>query len=759
MAGLNLTVNSTDEHFYQKFLFNESAYGLYNWYNTGALLNSGELNQINFPARNEIWFRCSIYANWGYETKFFIGNENNASGFLLKDVLEYGNINSKLLINGTEISLTYDNYCSDDDGYNVHLLLHLKSGANDGIVDAKYASIYHADEHDDNVISQAVSTGNVNNGQLLTTLFFIMQKVDLDNAEYNIKIGNIAISDQALDILGALIPDTSIKTFNYDIQRDVVHNINLNFDIRVFLFCTVTFEAERIINRSEKFNCDTVRQLPHRLIITPSENGVFTDAINTTGVSNIEIELAAQQLTDRLTYVSTNPIKVLQKITGQYLDYKFSMIAEQVKITELNIHTGVCCTDLDKILYTQFSFGIPTPHGTMTQDEYNHWLDKYDEWLEEHFPDIEDRADFNKASTRMKLIAEVLDTNLVMQFDDFVSTADIKQEGYTYTNFISELFGWTSRAPSLMINCYIRDDTIFVIQRGHETNIVDLTNAKIANKVKSEKLLRLAWGSNTESYSITVTEPVYSDYDFTRKIGAVRDEDEDKDEASGDGKNQYDNNGLVLCTVIEEGDTRTVINYSYVQLANGKMYLTSEVHDNYEKDEHNEWKYVDSKTITHTILNAGVAGQVRTTAKDTETNDYEGSVVSFAIEPYDQRLSAYAKYRIVRDDDTGMLKEQELTDVQEKEVTINGIATVDTSLPVEDFETKKRFSDAINWLNRKNEEKISMDVYDYPHVIDFNDKIIFEGNDYHLESNTVVKTPRIINKQSIQIVRWHGLGD
>lgn len=96
-----------------------------------------------------------------------------------------------------------------------------------------------------------------------------------------------------------------------------------------------------------------------------------------------------------------------------------------------------------------------------------------------------------------------------------------------------------------------------------------------------------------------------------------------------------------------------------------------------------------------------------------------------------------------------------LTGEQEKEVTINGHALVDTSLPVTDFATKKNFSDAINWLNRKTQETISMDVYDFPHVIDFNDRIIFNGAEYFLESNTVTKTPRIVNKQSVRFVRWY----
>ena len=80
---------------------------------------------------------------------------------------------------------------------------------------------------------------------------------------------------------------------------------------------------------------------------------------------------------------------------------------------------------------------------------------------------------------------------------------------------------------------------------------------------------------------------------------------------------------------------------------------------------------------------------------------------------------------------------------------------IDTSFPVYGNDTLAKISSAIRWLNRKTQETVSFDLYDYPHVVDFLDKIIFNGNEYFLQSNIVSKTPRIVNKQSLTLVRWY----
>ena len=83
-----------------------------------------------------------------------------------------------------------------------------------------------------------------------------------------------------------------------------------------------------------------------------------------------------------------------------------------------------------------------------------------------------------------------------------------------------------------------------------------------------------------------------------------------------------------------------------------------------------------------------------------------------------------------------------------------GAALFDTSFPISDTAMLKKLTKDIEWLNRKTEEKVSMDIWQYPHLIDFTDKILFNGAAYFLESNQVTQTPREL-KQTVTMIRWY----
>ena len=104
----------------------------------------------------------------------------------------------------------------------------------------------------------------------------------------------------------------------------------------------------------------------------------------------------------------------------------------------------------------------------------------------------------------------------------------------------------------------------------------------------------------------------------------------------------------------------------------------------------------------------------------------------------------YSKWENLREEHT-----------ESEEITLPGIPLIDTNFPVMGEDTINELSEAYIWLNRKIKETISFDVYDYPHVFNFNDRIIFNDDEYFVESNTAIKTPRIVNQQSLVLVRWY----
>ena len=75
-------------------------------------------------------------------------------------------------------------------------------------------------------------------------------------------------------------------------------------------------------------------------------------------------------------------------------------------------------------------------------------------------------------------------------------------------------------------------------------------------------------------------------------------------------------------------------------------------------------------------------------------------------------------------------------------------------IPTSDTAVIQNYISQIKWLNRRIKETVSMEIYNYGHVIDFSERVKFRGNTYYLVSNTVTQTTREL-KQTINLVRWY----
>ena len=87
---------------------------------------------------------------------------------------------------------------------------------------------------------------------------------------------------------------------------------------------------------------------------------------------------------------------------------------------------------------------------------------------------------------------------------------------------------------------------------------------------------------------------------------------------------------------------------------------------------------------------------------------------------------------------------------------------IDTEFPVKGEAYLKELTQAILWLNRKTHEIVTLEdfanicdgVPDVGHIVDFTERIRFEGQEYFLQSNAVELTPRSL-KQTIKMTRWY----
>ena len=366
----------------------------------------------------------------------------------------------------------------------------------------------------------------------------------------------------------------------------------------------------------------------------------------------------------------------------------------------------------DEMLYTQLDYKIP-------QNEQWHRINNQSQVEEEELPSMA------SASSHITKIADILNREPILQFDDFVSTVDVEAGGSTYNDIIRNLFGWTSRIPQMMINCYLRAGKIYVVQRGHEANVIDLSELEYAVPIIHKSLIRTMWGSTP--WSKTEVRSGY--YWYLQPIP--------KQASSKSNKSSYtyDDSGLIQSTTTHGADSGsyTITNYYYETLKNGRKFLRTEETAIYENNIR-----VDYKITEHTPLGQG---QEHVSVRDEDGEDL-GSVIGKS--KGDDRIisTGFGKYEIV--------------DVNYKEQrTLNGISLFDTSFPVHGEEKLVELTDAIKWLNLKTQESIDIDIHNYNHVIDFNDKILFDGNYYYLQNNTVIKNSRIVNKQSVSMVRWY----
>ena len=530
-----------------------------------------------------------------------------------------------------------------------------------------------------------------------------------------------------------------------DAVRQIGNGIVILYDKERYVNNTVVvpFDTEREIIRIENFHLDTTRYLPYQLTIDGTETTVIPMAPNDAGLQSINIQMSEQQVTDRVSFVHAGNCNIMDKIQGTYRDYVFDLRIEETDRQGI-LQTCSCCSDIDEILYSQIAYTIP-------EDKYE-WSEDYLEWAgikrQEHPDEDIELQPTTTAEEHLRMIANKMGKNLVYRGVKFYSTNNVDENGgKTYASVISELIGWSSRLPHMEINAYFRGDTLYVVQRGFESNTVSLSGAKIANLKINQKLMRTTWGSDIKSESTVDT--------FINEWAEI--EKEPYNPSSG-GSSTYNDDNLVETTTTESETERTETTYYYEIGEHGEKYLAYERTVKYEIDERGNWQEYDTITTTHE--------RVSTTQSHIYAEDSDGAIVGEVVSPnrFDDRATPYdmgrytSDFNIVHDSQGNQYKLLSIKHFSEKlekgTRTTYGLSLVDTSFPVYGEANLTYLTQQLMLLNRKVEETISMDVYDIDHVIGFDDKISFNGATYYLKSNNVLQDERTVNKQSLVMVRW-----
>ena len=539
---------------------------------------------------------------------------------------------------------------------------------------------------------------------------------------------------------GAVIP--------FDVQTDSLRNLQKKFsifaDVRNTAKCGFSIYADsefRITSKKVQPFCvngdmavsyqccfflfsDSCLKRPYNTTFIPANTEILPSPFvipaqkPKSGMVSMKISLNELTLSDSFEMEITYPVDVLDAVSGQVLDYRYSYVIGETDWQDMTI-TASGMYDVDRILYMPM---------------------KYSAGSKKH-----------KAGYHAQKIAGALGKNLNIAIDDFTHSSTWVGNGQTYESIISSLFGWTSEIPHRQINVFLRaaDNSINIIQRGHEAKTTDISSTHHTRPHFHRELVRTMWSGKSSNGTIASVqniniEPIpfsgtitFEDSSCSYISGYLVQEtaNGDSSEYSYEGSSET---GMYLSSknIRHSDGSRTVITYNYNMGAGGVRILGEEKEITYDKKNR-----IQSRRLTvHAPLGNGFYG-----TSVYVDGEYQGSSISTGSP------SGVAS-RYMRNEESITLGGARYSGSSGKN---DGNSFIDeANFPVEESNILKRLTKELKWLNRRIKETVSMDIYNYGHALDFFEKIRFNGHDYFLVSNEISQTTREL-KQSITIVRWY----
>ena len=509
-----------------------------------------------------------------------------------------------------------------------------------------------------------------------------------------------------------------------DTLRDIriVKKIQVTGDVlrRIGRCGTVLVDTKRTLVKQSRILADTKIEIPHTLTYAEFKER---------GIRSFSVTLGELTLSDNIQLETVQPLAVGECVEGRVMDYAFRFLVEET--SQRGIVQSVKGTySKDTLLYTPIHIYV-------------------------------ERA---KVSRYAAEIAAALGLKLHRLTDDFTPSQNFEGSGMTYHDFISALFGWTAKLPQRQINVFIRGDTLHIIQRGMEESVIDITNWPHAQPTIERKLVRSVWHSaNNNHESGAHNEEDTAPIPFTgtisfKEISRTYSNGFLVRETNENGYSTYTYDGEYLAEKHTHNVDGSTSRTDYAYASTGRdVYLFKEWERTTEAvndgKKHNEYDWEDwnrekgTERITyHAPLGYGwyattvyVDGVLE--GSSLSQGKPGGKASQFTVEQ--SNLSLGASY--ASDD------------------ALPYSSLIDTEFPVVGTDYLRALTREIEWLNRKTQETVTVEIRarirsgvpDIDHIVDFTERIRFEGHEYFLQSNTVELTPRLL-RQTIKMVRWYG---
>ena len=482
---------------------------------------------------------------------------------------------------------------------------------------------------------------------------------------------------------------------------------------------TALADTKRRLIRQSRILADTRIEIPHTLTYADFKNR---------GIRSFSVTLGELSLSDNIQLETVNPLPIGSNVQGRVMDYAFRFLVEET--SQRGIVQSVKGTySKDTLLYTPIHIYV-------------------------------ERA---KVSRYAAEIAAALGLKLHRLTDDFTPSQNFEGSGMTYHDFISALFGWTAKLPQRQINVFIRGDTLHIIQRGMEESVVDITNWPHAQPTVERKLLRSVWHSSHNDSTGAHNEEDTSPVPFTgtisfKEISRTYSNGFLVRETNENGYSTYSYDGEYLAEKRTHNVDGSTSRTDYAYASTGRdVYLfkewerTTEAVNDGKKHTEYDWEDWSREKETERITYHAPLGYGWYATTVYVNGVLEGSSLSqgkpggkasqFTVEQ--SNLSLGASY------------------ASDDELPYSSL--IDTEFPVVGTDYLRALTREIEWLNRKTQETVTVEIRarirsgvpDIDHIVDFTERIRFEGHEYFLQSNMVELTPRLL-RQTINMVRWYG---
>lgn len=599
-------------------------------------------------------------------------------------------------------------------------------------------------------------------------------------------------------------------TINADISRAVEKTVVASFDATRAVQVPFTISADttrkvvvavkldtdtlRTVERTETINGDALRYLVFdmdKLMIPanqPPAQGEFTPfpanppKAAKQGVISMTLELATGTLSDTLNFETFGTdFTPKRAIRGTFLDFPYEYRVEQVaniggrqKVTSMSY--------IDRLLYVPLKFHVEGGGGnkfvgSVERSSFAGGSGSGDfaEGVEgSDFAEGGGGSDFESLA---KSLAKHLGYACETHMENIYLKTNYSGMTVTYSAVMSGAFGWLSDLPWRNVNVYIKGGTMCFVQRGQEPSVYDITGLHHDEPTIVQKVFRSRFSANNKTPEPDKVKPAKKAH--TRGFsGAVEYPDggwTNYDDGLPTYSYRYSENAIVQTWWHYQFGTRRLEGQeTYTEPKPGADINKSETHTEFHY--YGGHSYTVTETRTTTIETDRRTGETTKTETVNYTENTNGSTTSTTMRDGDVVVSngpisvntgsefSINQQNIIMtggktkwfDDDDNEIKDE--ADISFSSLPISGAPNSGVQLPTLVAE--------INNHDRCIEETVEMNILEavkdgvpsLTHVINFGERIKYNGNEYCLERNTVTRTTREI-KQNIVMTRWFDLSE